>query len=90
MALRTSTQRLRIPCARSPSSSAHDGSPSAATAYGPCFIDIFAPLANASLGVASAYGAGDGIHLNDAGHARIFEVAEAIVKPYVCSRVACR
>jgi lysophospholipase L1-like esterase len=60
------------------------------TAYGPCFIDIFAPLANASLGVASAYGAGDGIHLNDAGHARIFEVAEAIVKPYVCSRVACR
>ena len=52
--------------------------------------DIFAPLANASLGVASAYGAGDGIHLNDGGHARIFEVAEAIVKPYVCSRVACR
>jgi hypothetical protein len=40
--------------------------------------------------VASAYGAGDGIHLNDAGHARIFEAAEAIVKPYVCSRVACR
>ena len=64
--------------------------PERATAYGPCFIDIFAPLANASLGVASAYGAGDGIHLNDAGHARIFEVAEAIVKPYVCSRVACR
>ena len=64
--------------------------PERATAYGPCFIDIFAPLANASLGVASAYGAGDGIHLNDAGHARIFEAAEAIVKPYVCSRVACR
>jgi lysophospholipase L1-like esterase len=64
--------------------------PERATAYGSCFIDIFAPLANASLGVASAYGAGDGIHLNDAGHARIFEVAEAIVKPYVCSRVACR
>ena len=64
--------------------------PERATAYGPCFIDIFAPLANASLGVASAYSAGDGIHLNDAGHARIFEVAEAIVKPYVCSRVACR
>ena len=64
--------------------------PERAMAYGPCFIDIFAPLANASLGVASAYGAGDGIHLNDAGHARIFEVAEAIVKPYVCSRVACR
>jgi len=64
--------------------------PERATAYAPCFIDIFAPLANASLGVASAYGAGDGIHLNDAGHAKIFEVAEAIVKPYVCSRVACR
>jgi len=64
--------------------------PERATAYEPCFIDIFAPLANASLGVASAYGAGDGIHLNDAGHAKIFEVADAIVKPYVCSRVACR
>ncbi len=64
--------------------------PERATAYEPCFIDIFAPLANASLGVASAYSAGDGIHLNDAGHARIFEIAEAIVKPYVCSRVACR
>jgi len=23
-------------------------------------------------------------------HAKIFEVADAIVKPYVCSRVACR
>ena len=64
--------------------------PERATPYGPCFIDIFAPLANASLGIASTYGAGDGIHLNDAGHARIFEIADAIVKPYVCSRVACR
>ncbi|HZY08063.1 MAG TPA: SGNH/GDSL hydrolase family protein, partial [Ilumatobacteraceae bacterium] len=64
--------------------------PESATPYAPCFIDIFAPLANASLGIASTYGAGDGIHLNDAGHARIFEIADAIVKPYVCSRVACR
>jgi hypothetical protein len=64
------------------------GAAERATAYGPCFIDIFAPLANALLGVASAYGVG--IHFNDAGHARIFEVAEAIVKPYVCSSVACR
>jgi lysophospholipase L1-like esterase len=64
--------------------------PERATSYGPCFIDIFGPLANTSLGIASAYGAGDGIHLNDAGHARIFEIADAIVKPYVCSRVACR
>jgi lysophospholipase L1-like esterase len=64
--------------------------PESATPYQPCFIDIFAALANSSLGIASAYGAGDGIHLNDAGHAKIFEIAQAIVKPYVCSRVACQ
>ncbi|HEY3497804.1 MAG TPA: SGNH/GDSL hydrolase family protein, partial [Polyangiaceae bacterium] len=58
--------------------------------YAPCFIDIFDALANSSLGIADEYGSGDGIHLNDAGHARIFEIAEAIVEPYVCSMTACR
>jgi lysophospholipase L1-like esterase len=58
--------------------------------YSPCFIDIFSALADVSLGIAEEYGAGDGIHLNDAGHARIFEVAEPIVRDYVCSMTACR
>jgi lysophospholipase L1-like esterase len=58
--------------------------------HAPCFVDIFEPLADASLGVASEYGAGDGIHLNDAGHAAIHEVALAVVEPYICSMTACR
>jgi lysophospholipase L1-like esterase len=58
--------------------------------HSPCFIDIFGRLANASLGVASEYSAGDGIHLNDAGHTAIYEVASAVVEPYVCSMTACR
>lgn len=58
--------------------------------YSPCFIDIFGLLANDSLGVGSEYSAGDGIHLNDAGHEVIFEAARSVVDPYVCSRVACR
>lgn len=57
--------------------------------YSPCFVDVFEPLANGSLGVASEYSAGDGIHLNDAGHALIFETVRDVVRPYVCSRIAC-
>jgi lysophospholipase L1-like esterase len=64
--------------------------PERSSAYSPCFIDIFDLLANDSLGVASEYGAGDGIHLNDAGHAVIFEAALEIVEPYVCSMTDCR
>ena len=57
--------------------------------YAPCFIDVFEALANSSLGIADEYGAGDGIHLNDAGHQRIFEIAASIVRPYVCSVTSC-
>jgi lysophospholipase L1-like esterase len=57
--------------------------------YSPCFVDVFEPLANESLGVASEYSAGDGIHLNDAGHELIFETVRDVVRPYVCSRIAC-
>jgi lysophospholipase L1-like esterase len=58
--------------------------------HSPCFVDIFGTLANSSLGVAAEYGAGDGIHLNDAGHAAIHEAASAVIEPYVCSMTACR
>ena len=60
-----------------------------APSYTPCFIDVFEALANASLGIGAAFGSGDGIHLNDAGHQRIFEIAEAVVAPYVCSVSGC-
>jgi len=63
--------------------------PDAGTEYSPCFIDVFGRLANDSLGIDSDLGSGDGIHLNDEGHAAIFEVAESIVTPYVCRRVPC-
>jgi lysophospholipase L1-like esterase len=58
--------------------------------HSPCVIDVFEPLANSGLGVRSEFSAGDGIHLNDTGHAEIARLTEAIVKPYVCSVAACR
>jgi lysophospholipase L1-like esterase len=58
--------------------------------YSPCFVDVFAPLANSSLGIESDYNAGDGIHLNDAGHQVIFEAVRGVVTPYVCSMTECR
>jgi lysophospholipase L1-like esterase len=58
--------------------------------YSPCFVDIFEPLANDSLGIEAAYNAGDGIHLNDAGHQVIFEAARDVVSAYVCSMTQCR
>jgi len=62
----------------------------ASARHSPCVIDVFEPLANSGLGVRSEYSAGDGIHLNDAGHAEVARVVEAVVKPYVCSVAACR
>jgi lysophospholipase L1-like esterase len=58
--------------------------------YTPCYIGIFDVLADSSLGLAAAWDSGDGQHPNDAGHARIFEVAKAIVEPYVCAKTSCR
>jgi lysophospholipase L1-like esterase len=58
--------------------------------HSPCVIDVFDPLANSSFGVRSEFGAGDGIHLNDAGHREIFRVAEAVIGPYACSVTRCK
>jgi lysophospholipase L1-like esterase len=57
--------------------------------YAPCVIEVFEALANDSLAIASEYGAGDGIHLNDEGHAAIFAQAEAVVVPYACQATPC-
>lgn len=64
--------------------------PADGAAYAPCFIDVFTPLADASLGLAAAYDSGDGIHINDAGHAVIYDRVRRIVEPFVCSRARCR
>lgn len=58
-------------------------------AYSPCFIDVFEPLANDSLGIRGEFGAGDGIHLNDDGHVAVFEAAEPIVATYLCTVASC-
>ena len=63
--------------------------PSSPPDFSPCFIDVFAPLATSSLNIRSEYNSGDGIHLNDDGHAVIFEEALEIVEPYVCSLTEC-
>jgi lysophospholipase L1-like esterase len=59
------------------------------TEHSPCVIDVFTALANADDGVASEYSAGDGIHLNDTGHERLFDVALPIIEPYVCANLRC-
>jgi len=59
-------------------------------AYSPCFIDVFADLADADLNIRSQYESGDGIHLNDAGHRVIFQDAVEIIEPYLCTVSDCR
>lgn len=63
--------------------------PGQSAKYSPCVVDVFAALANEDDGVASQYSAGDGIHLNDAGHERLFEAALPIIEPYVCAHLHC-
>ncbi len=61
----------------------------ATSSYSPCFIDVFADLASSDLNIRSQYDSGDGIHLNNAGHAVIFNKAINIVEPYLCTVRAC-
>ena len=61
----------------------------AAAAYAPCFVDVFDVLADAELNLAAKFDSGDGIHLNDAGHAVVFRAAQPILEQYVCSVSAC-
>lgn len=63
--------------------------PGVAAPYAPCFIDVFAALADSSLGLALEFDSGDGNHPNDAGHAVLFRLARDIVKPYVCAKTRC-
>jgi acyl-CoA thioesterase I len=51
---------------------------------GPCFVAVHAALADANDGIDQRYGAGDGIHLNNAGHTLVFERLWAAVTAGQC------
>lgn len=63
--------------------------PHGSSEHAPCVIEIFGALASDSLGIDSQYGSGDGIHLDDDGHAVIYELAERVIGGYVCSLMKC-
>jgi lysophospholipase L1-like esterase len=64
--------------------------PGTTKAYAPCYIDVFDALADPSLGLATQFDSGDGQHPNDLGHELLFEAADAIVEPYLCTKTECR
>jgi lysophospholipase L1-like esterase len=55
---------------------------------GPCFVPLFAALADGNGNIATAYAAGDGIHLNDAGHRVVRERVQAVLDGGRCVRLA--
>ena len=55
---------------------------------GPCFVALFAALADGNGNIAAAYAAGDGIHLNDAGHRVVRERVQAVLDGGRCVRLA--
>lgn len=51
---------------------------------GPCFVDLREALSDGSGRIAPAFAAGDGVHLNNAGHALVFERLWATVEGGLC------
>jgi acyl-CoA thioesterase-1 len=58
-----------------------------AAGVGPCFVDVRSGLADADGRIAAAYSAGDGVHLNDAGHRWMFERVSAVLAAGACVRL---
>jgi acyl-CoA thioesterase I len=58
---------------------------SLAGAAGSCFLNVREPLSDAEGRIAAAYSAGDGVHFNDAGHRRIFEIVSATLSAGRCN-----
>jgi lysophospholipase L1-like esterase len=58
-----------------------------AAAFGACFVDVRTVLAGPDGGIAAAYAAGDGVHLNDAGHRLIAERLWALLESGRCVRL---
>jgi lysophospholipase L1-like esterase len=59
-----------------------------AAAAGSCFVDVRAELTATNGGIAPAYAAGDGVHLNDAGHRIIFDRIVAALDAGACVRLS--
>lgn len=49
-----------------------------------CFVDIYGALAGADGGLSPLYDAGDGVHLNDAGHALVFAAVTDVLQQGRC------
>jgi lysophospholipase L1-like esterase len=59
-----------------------------AASFGECFVDVRAALAGVHGGIAAAYAAGDGVHLNDAGHRLIADRLWALLASGRCVRLS--
>jgi lysophospholipase L1-like esterase len=59
-----------------------------AQAVGPCFVAVREALATPSGQIDERYSAGDGVHVNDAGHALILERVRAVIDGGQCVRLA--
>jgi acyl-CoA thioesterase-1 len=60
----------------------------AAALFGTCFIALREALSDGAGQIAAAYSAGDGIHLNDAGHQLVYERVLARLEAGQCVRIA--
>jgi acyl-CoA thioesterase I len=49
-----------------------------------CFVDVYAALADSNGGLSAKFDAGDGVHLNDAGHQLVFEAVRAALQAGKC------
>jgi len=58
-----------------------------AAELGACFVGVRAALADAQGNIGAAYAAGDGVHLNDAGHGVVFDRLWATVTGGQCAGV---
>jgi len=59
----------------------------ASTAFGPCFVSLRTALSDPAGGIAPAYTAGDGIHVNAAGHALIAQRVGEVLRAGQCVRL---
>ncbi len=55
-----------------------------AAEFGACFVAVHTELADAQGDIAAAYAAGDGVHLNDAGHGVVFDRVWAMLTAGRC------
>jgi lysophospholipase L1-like esterase len=59
-----------------------------AAALGPCFVDVRAGLDDGQGRIVTTYAAGDGVHLNDAGHAVVYQRVRDALDGGRCVRLA--